>query len=140
MTELIIGAFRVDWWDECTESDARYGHDDPSYRSSMNIYFKDPEDTWLPFDEGGYEQNNGWTLIKAKLYFDGTKEQALDWARNYISKLSDNSEELKKAAYKGAEAAFALIEAHASISERRDFDADKVRQNVKETSERLKLD
>lgn len=86
--ERIIGAFRINIWDECTESDALHGYEGDGYRWGLRIEFKDPEGDVFYDDDlgpGGHQ----WRTIKHKPLFDGTKTQAWAWAEAYIASLTN---------------------------------------------------
>lgn len=81
---MVIGPFRINIWDDCTDSDALYEYEGESYRQGIRIDFRDPEESWLPID------GDGWTNIKHKIH-DGTMEQALNWAKQYLARITGDT-------------------------------------------------
>ena len=70
MSELVVGAFRVDIHADGSDTEALYGSGPPT-RWLVNIRFSDPEGVYRDWGN----TNDGSFLIKSKLV-DGIKEQA----------------------------------------------------------------
>lgn len=76
--ELKIGCFKIYLASDCSDTEALYPTLKEPNRWIINIWFSDPEQTWFDL-----ESHDGSFLIKSKL-FDGSKEEAIKWANDYL--------------------------------------------------------